>query len=234
MIQSNVLMEKRYCIGNWKSNKTLEEAQQWIEEFISLIKKNPLPQETTSEIILCAAYHHLPLLKKEILQSNIPLKLGAQTISTFPDGPYTGEVSAQSLRGLIEYCIVGHSERRRYFHETDEMINTKSIELQKYGITPVLCVENDHTPIPSGIKIIAYEPPTAIGSGIPADPESANTVAKTIRQHSSDSAILYGGSVTKDNASLFTKQSDIDGLLIGSKSLDAKEFYQLLYATASS
>ena len=226
-------MNKHYIIGNWKSNKTLEEAENWIKEFISLVKSRPLPEENPSEIILCPSYHHLPLLKDRIMNSHLPIKLGAQNISSFPSGAYTGEVSAQSLRGIIDYCIIGHSERRRLFHETDELIAKKAIELQNHGITPILCVENDHAHVPAGVKFVAFEPPAAIGSGNAADPAMVNLVAKTIRQNDPESVVFYGGSATPENASQFTMQSDISGLLIGSTSLNPDDFYKLLYATAS-
>jgi triosephosphate isomerase (TIM) len=180
---------------------------------------------------------------------------GAQNVSEFWQGAYTGEVSAQMLADLqCNYVIVGHNERRRLLHESDEQVAQKFIAAQRAQVTPVLCVGESLQHREQGLQLqvikkqldavfsqtgkecfinalIAYEPVWAVGTGVTASPEQASEVHRFIREQLGANAdkirILYGGSVKAHNAAeLFAKQ-DIDGALLGGASLDAKEFVSI-------
>ena len=224
-------MKPLYIIGNWKSNKSIEEARDWIDQFQGVISNSTLSTDANLEVILCAAFIHLPILKEQFLSvhtQGFQLKLGAQNVSAFPDGAYTGEVSAHMLSGLVDYCLVGHSERRKYFAETDGIIANKVKQLQQQSIEPIVCVPDAQTPVPVKVKFIAYEPVWAIGSGKPATAEHANAVATVLKQKYPDARIIYGGSVTEENVASFVGQPMISGVLPGGASLEPESFYQII------
>ena len=165
-------------------------------------------------------------------------KLGGQNISQFDEGPYTGEMSAKQIKEFAEYVLVGHSERRKNFFETDEIVNAKILQAFKNGLAPIVCVSNleQTQAIQNAVKgktglIVAYEPIFAIGSGTADTPENADKMAKSIKDILGEVFVLYGGSVTPVNINGFAKMSSIDGVLIGRASLDAKEFYEIIQNT---
>ena len=198
---------KRYVIaGNWKMNMTLTEC----EDFFSLVEKgergglNSELRTPNSELkIICPPFPLIPIVQKKGSEKGI--LVGAQNVSEHPKGAYTGEVSAEILHSLgVQYCIIGHSERRQYYGETDEIIQKKWMQLRKFNINPIICIgetleqrENGQTieVIKSQIKqifynvelennedlIIAYEPVWAIGTGKTATPEMAQEVHGYIR-----------------------------------------------------
>ena len=213
-----------YIVANWKSNKTLAEAQQWLKVFQQLYRPQP-----TLEVILCPSYLHLATLAQLIQQQDLQLKLGVQDISPFPAGAYTGEVAAAQLTGLIEYAIIGHSERRNYFHEDDQLLAQKVTQTLTCRLQPLYCIQQAATTIPPSVKIIAYEPPSAIGTGHTANPTSTNQLLAELRQqHQQLKACLYGGSVTPQNVASFLVQPNIDGVLVGGASLDPESFAQII------
>lgn len=224
-------MEKRYIIGNWKSNKTVKEAKDWLTTFHQVTVNGTLDTDRNLVTIVCVPFVHIsPLFDelKTLLSEKFNLLLGAQDVSPFPDGAYTGAVSAHMLSGLVSYCLIGHSERRTHFAESDEIIAQKAKQLLKYNIQPILCVQDANIPIPDGITLVAYEPVWAIGSGKPATPEHANEVASMIKSKKPQVEIIYGGSVTADNVGTFLSQPNIVGVLPGGASLDTDAFSQLL------
>ncbi len=219
----------KWVIGNWKSHKTIQEAIEWVEEIGPHLEKHP-----GIEVAVCPNYLALPDIRKAVQVGNWPILVGSQDVSAFEIGAFTGDVAATYLKPLVDLSIVGHSERRNLFKETDELIEKKVQRLLVEGITPVVCVQDDQTPIPEGCQIVAYEPVFAIGSGQPDTPQNANEVAKSIKQkHGSELVVLYGGSVKSDNAKAFVEQSDIDGLLIGGASLEVEEFNKIIEAVKS-
>lgn len=238
----------KYLVANWKANKTTAEAIKWLQQsskLPGLAKAKPRAgkaQSSKLKIILAAAFIHLSSLKEIIEKNKLNFCLAAQDVSLFPFGAYTGEVAAEMLKGLVDYVIVGHSERRRYFGETDELVAKKIKQALDFQIMPIVCVDEPY--LESQIKtmeqwnngtmeqfIFAYEPLRAIGTGKPDTPENANQLARQIKDAAKFNApILYGGSVTNKNVKAFIDQEEIDGVLVGGASLEAKEFIKIIQA----
>ena len=246
-------MRKKVIAGNWKMNKTPDEAKKFIEEFIPLVK------ETQNEVVICAPFVELKCLVKHTQGTNI--KIGAQNMHWEESGAYTGEISANMLKEIgVEYVIIGHSERRQYFAETDETVNKKIKTAFDNNLKPIVCVgetleqrEQDLTKeiITNQTKlaldgltdeqvantIIAYEPIWAIGTGKTATAEDANNSIKAIREEickiygqnvGNRVIIQYGGSVKSTNAKELFTTSDIDGGLVGGASLKPDEFEKIV------
>jgi triosephosphate isomerase len=232
-----IIMKKLFIVANWKSHITNQEASHWLTDF----KDTPI--SNTVEAIVCPSFTLLSPMSDFIKTHSLPIKLGTQNISPFPTGAYTGEVNAQQAAEFVTHAIVGHSERRRYFGETDEQVVKKIERLLEVAITPILCVSDmkqmdyylsngtiiqDHAD-----KIIfVYEPPNAIsgdGAYHADSPENAGINAGEISSKIGRRVItLYGGSMNPQNCQAFFAQENIDGGLIGQASLDAKTFQQLI------
>lgn len=239
--------------GNWKMNKTIDEALKLIEE----IKSHKLSENV--EAVVCVPFTDIKDVKKAIKDTDI--KLGAQNMHWEDNGAYTGEISPIMLKELgVDYVIVGHSERRQYFNETDETVNKKIKTALKYDIKPILCVgetleqresgkaeEVVKTQITKDFKdidvekvediVIAYEPIWAIGSGKTASADDANNMIGFIRDtikelysevESNKVRIQYGGSVKPTNVVELMEKSEIDGALVGGASLKANDFVKLV------
>ncbi|RJR14570.1 triosephosphate isomerase [Candidatus Microgenomates bacterium] len=223
--------DKVWIIGNWKSNKTVAEALAWIKEFGKLAHVNQSIFEKI-HVVLCPTFIHLEPLNSEIKKQNIPLILGSQTISSFGSGAYTGAISAEAVKDLVTYSLVGHSERKKYFSETAEILSQQTEQARAVGITPIYCVTSADEVVPDEISYIAYEPVEAIGSGKAETPEAAQETAQAIRARKSDTTIFYGGSVKADNVTSYLTLPDISGVLVGGASLTAQSFFDIvLHAT---
>lgn len=240
---------KRFPVaaGNWKMNTTVEEAIALAKEL-----RDRLDRMDGVEKIVCPPFVSLVPVKGIITGSSI--KLGAQNMYFQEKGAFTGEVSPTMLAGLCQYVIIGHSERRQYFHEEDSLVNRKLKAALKAGLAPILCVgekledrEGGRTEevitrqisegladIPNpGDLVVAYEPIWAIGTGKAATASQANETIGLIRRVvavqcggaiAEGVRLLYGGSVTAANILEFISQSEIDGSLVGGASLKAGEF----------
>lgn len=235
--------------ANWKMYKTIKDAREFARAFC------PAAQQLaeTTDIALCAPFIDLEALAAALHGS--PVALGAQNCYWEPEGAFTGEVSAAMLASLrVQWCIVGHSERRRLFGETDETVARKVAALLAEGVRPIVCVgetleENragktrqrvaDQVHLALGrlseeqraSLVIAYEPIWAIGTGLSDDPESANATIGYIRDAAGGlerTTVLYGGSMKAGNAEAFCRQPNIDGGLVGSASLDPVGFLELI------
>jgi triosephosphate isomerase len=237
--------------GNWKMNTTIEDA-------INLIKtmQPGLQKIQGVEKVLCPPFVSLVAARAIVKGSTV--KLGAQNVFYEEKGAFTGEISPLMLAGLCDYVIIGHSERRQYFGETNEIIDKKIKAAIKSGLKPIFCVgetseeneagqtkevlgsqlmaSSDRFYFLSGC-VIAYEPIWAIGTGKSASGDDANKTIGFIRQfishlHGSGIAntvrILYGGSVTAGNIAEFMRKSDIDGALVGGASLKADDFVSIV------
>lgn len=213
-----------WIIANWKSNKIIAEALDWVSQV-----GPEIPHSENLKVVVCPPVSSLSEVKKAIQVGNFPIITGSQDLSSFDSGAYTGEESANLIKELVELSIIGHSERRQNFSETDQMVSKKVAQAVKADITPLVCVQGSDTPVPEGAKLVAYEPIFAIGSGNPDTPENANQVAKVLKGlYGEDLEILYGGSVMHENIKSFISQENISGALIGKASLDAQEFIRIV------
>lgn len=210
----------KYFIANWKANFTIGDATRWIDEFLSF----DLSLLQNKEIIICAPYHVLSLLNQKVPSY---VKLGAQTISEYDSGAFTGEITASMIHDLVSYSLIGHSERRNYFHE-DEIILGKKCEYSfKYNIEPIYCVRNEKDIVPEHISFVAYEPIEAIGSGENQPIQEVLNMKQKLALMSS-TKFIYGGSVNENNIHEYADSVEIDGLLIGGASLNPLHFYQII------
>lgn len=247
---------KKMVAGNWKMNKTLYETRDLLRELVPVVGKFE-----DVDVVVCPPFIGLGVANRELEGSKIGL--GAQNMHWEESGAYTGEISPLMLKELCQYVIIGHSERRAMFGETDETVNKKVKAALQQGLMPIVCVgetldENQaeltaavvERQVREGLVgleegaaeglIIAYEPVWAIGTGLAATPEGANSVHKDVirpvlREMFGEEAgdamrILYGGSVNAGNAAELFAQSDIDGGLIGGASLKAEGFTAIVRA----
>ena len=224
---------KKYLIGNWKSNKTTTEVTAFFDEFARLYHqgKDKLPPNIIP--VVCPVYIHLPIAKELIFKNNLPISLGAQDISPYNAGAYTGEVYADQLIEYAEFVIIGHSERRKYFLENDTLLASKLNQAKNLNLKSIYCVSDSSAIIPVGVSIIAYEPLFAIGTGKPDTPENAAKTIAEIKKKNSNIPVIYGGSVTADNIKSFLETDAIDGVLPGKSSLDPEIYYRMLINAAS-
>ena len=250
-------MRKPIIAGNWKMNKTPEEAKALVAELL------PLAQNAPCQVVVCPPFLCLGTVAALTAGSNIAL--GAQNCHVEKSGAYTGEISAPMLKSLgVEYVILGHSERRAYFGETNEFINAKVKAVLAEGMTPILCVGETLDEREAGVTetlvrfqtaaglsglnaedaarvVVAYEPVWAIGTGKTATSADANAVCGMIRDQvalvfgkvTADAIrIQYGGSMNPGNAKELMGQEHIDGGLIGGASLKADDFSKVIHFNA--
>lgn len=246
-------MRKPIIAGNWKMNKTPEEAKELVTALVPLVK------DAKCDVVICPPFVDLCAVKPIIAGTNI--HLGVQNIHWAEKGAFTGEISADMLKAHgVEYAIVGHSERRQYFGETDATVNQRAKAAIAAGITPIICVGESLEQRESGVTnavvsgqtkaaldgieakdvetlVIAYEPIWAIGTGKTATKEDANATIAVIRGaiaevYGRDVAekvrIQYGGSMNPKNASELMSMPEIDGGLIGGASLKAEDFSKVV------
>jgi triosephosphate isomerase (TIM) len=237
----------KIIIGNWKMNKNSEEAKTYIKQFKSLIKNID-----NVEVVIAPPFVLLPILKNEFHKTKV--KVAAQNLFYETDGAYTGEISTKMIKDFADYVIIGHSERRKYFNETDETVNKKIKKALNAGLKVIFCLGETllqrnllmtkcivKKQLMCGLKdikdieniIIAYEPVWAIGTGRNATAEQAEAVHKYIKKLlekkvSRPTRIIYGGSVTPENATDILKMPDVDGCLPGGASLDPLKFAKII------
>ena len=217
------LAKNIWIIANWKSNKTIAEALDWISKVGS-----DIPKRANLKVAVCPAFSCLSEVKKAVMVGNFPLIVGSQDLSPYEVGAYTGEESATLLKDLVSISILGHSERRKNFGETDEMVVKKVKQALENNIIPLVCVQSEEAPVPEDCNLVAYEPVWAIGTGNPDTPEDADKVAKVFKQKYGDNLeVIYGGSVDSANVKGFITQENISGVLVGNASLDAQEFIKI-------
>jgi len=243
-------MRRKVIAGNWKMNVLPGEALEFVSNLAPIVK------DTKNEVIICVPFTDLFYTLLAVQETNI--HVGAQNMHWKESGAYTGEISPDMLKCInVEYVIIGHSERRQYFNETDETVNLKVKSALEHGLKPIVCVGesleqkeagNTEEIITSQVAkalegltlddlsntIIAYEPIWAIGTGKTATAEDANNSIKAIRNkikelfNTDDVTILYGGSVKPENAKELFSMSDIDGGLVGGASIKAETFGKIV------
>jgi triosephosphate isomerase len=248
-------MRTKIVAGNWKMNKSLEEARALTAEVIALAKAEV---KGNAKMILCVPFPYLLNVKEQLLGT--PIQVGAQNCSDQESGAFTGEVSAAMLKSIgTPYVIIGHSERRQYFGEDGKLLARKTDKALAHSLTPIFCcgepldirekgthedlvrkqVEESlfHLSSESLQKVvIAYEPVWAIGTGKTATSQQAQDMHAVIRKHlakkygnatAQEIPILYGGSVKPDNAKELFSCPDVDGGLVGGASLKARHFIDI-------
>ncbi len=222
---------KPLIVANWKCNPTsLAEAKRlfnYVEKGVKNFKN--------VEVVICPPFPYLPMVG---MASQSGVKLGGQDVFWEEKGAFTGEVSPLMLKNLgCQYVIIGHSERRRNFKETDKMVNKKLKAALKIGLRPILCIEKVSM-VKKDIRgisknelkkiILAYEPAWAIGTGKPCSIEKAKKMNSLFRKILNKNVLLYGGSVNSQNARDFIKKAKFQGLLIGGASLNPQEFIKIV------
>ncbi|MFW5766491.1 MAG: triose-phosphate isomerase [Coleofasciculus sp.] len=238
-------MRKIVIAGNWKMFKTQRESSEFLQEFMPKLEQTP----SEREVVLCVPFTDLGVMSKNLHNSRV--QLGAQNIHWEDEGAFTGEISGPMLTELgLRYVVVGHSERRQYFGETDETVNLRLLAAQRHGLIPILCVgetkqQRDAGETESHISqqlieglvdvdqqqlVIAYEPIWAIGTGDTCEAAEANRIMGLIRSQLkvADVPIQYGGSVKPANIDQIMAQPEIDGVLVGGASLDPGGFARIV------
>lgn len=212
----------KYFIANWKANKNLKDAKEWADIFI---KKANIGNKNLT-VIICPPYPLIFSLNEKF--KNIKnIFIGSQDVSMYEEGSYTGETSAKTMVGITTYGIIGHSERRKYFSETNNILFKKYEMTKKYEIEPIFCVRDEKDPIPESARFIAYEPVYAIGSGINEPAEKTVEMKKKLKIKKNN-IFIYGGSVNEKNAIDYLHTNEIDGFLVGKVSLDPNRFADLV------
>lgn len=217
--------KKLLIIANWKSHKTTFEAKEWLEKFQENYSKI---NHTNKEIIICPPFTALSTIFTYIKQHNLPLSIGSQDVSGFEEGPYTGEVAASMVAEFAIYSIIGHSERRKNFCETDYTVVRKVEAAKQSNLKSIVCFQDENTSIPEQADILAYEPVFAIGTGNADTPENIKNVFDVLHKKTNGKLLLYGGSVDKNNIQEFAKIPLLSGFLIATASLDPNNFIDLL------
>ena len=250
-------MRQKIVAGNWKMNKTFEEAEDLVSEIANKLEDN----EPDCEVIVCTPSVFLEMASDYADESQ--LRTASQNVSQYERGAYTGEVSAEMLASMeVGFCLVGHSERRKYFGETDEVLAVKTERLLENEIIPIFCIgevleereaakhfEVIENQLNKGLFnltkeefsniVLAYEPVWAIGTGKTASPEQAQEIHSFIRkliekkydaETADNTTILYGGSCNAQNAKELFANPDVDGGLIGGASLKADDFVKIIHS----
>ncbi len=243
-------MRKPFIAANWKMHKTIPEALAFLSAFLPLVK-----DVTDVTIVLAPPFTALARVSEEVRGSNV--RIAAQDLFFEEKGAFTGEISPVMLADVgCSYVIVGHSERRQYFFETDDVVNKKTRAAQKFGLGAIFCIgeslaereegktfEVIHREIERGLDgvaprglVVAYEPIWAIGTGRTASPQQAQDAHAFIREklrgfygnEAERLCILYGGSVTPENIDSLMEKPDVDGALVGGASLKPEQFASIV------
>jgi triosephosphate isomerase len=227
-------MKHPLVFANWKSHFTVNEALEWLDAYGRLVGSKTFFQETRAAI--CAPFTTLYPISQRIKDRGLALVLGAQDLSATDEGAYTGEISARMLSTLVDYVLVGHSERRRLFRESGEVVEKKLEKALKAGLTPILCVA-DLEEIPAGVKddprvLVMFEPPTAISKGGQYQAEESEEIGEIMRKWRQEMdpgmKLFYGGSVNPENVTKIFIQGRVDGVVVGHASLDPSSFVEIL------
>lgn len=243
-------MKKNLVIGNWKMHGNSEQNNQLLQTFATTV----LPQDVT--VAICAPFPYL--MQCQIVLANSCFAWGAQNVSEYNNGPFTGEVSATMLADIgCKFVIIGHSERREIFQETNEIVARKAQKVIDAGMVPIICIGEKLDEKDSGLThavvseqlgvvlehlgtqassiVVAYEPVWAIGTGKTPTSSQVQGVHVQLRSQligagAGDVPILYGGSMNPENAAALLAEPDVNGGLVGGASLNAESFLSIVDA----
>ncbi len=247
------MMRRPFIAANWKMNKTVPEAMDFIYSFLPSVEG-----VKDADIIIAPPFTALFGIAERLVGTNV--KLSAQNVFYEEKGAFTGEISPPMLVDVgCEYVIIGHSERRQYFGETDDIVNRKMRISQKNGLNVIFCIGETlkereagktydvlRTQTVNGLRdadvkslVVAYEPVWAIGTGKTATSEQAqdahkyirNTLRESYHEDADSIRILYGGSVTPENVDSLMARPDVDGALVGGASLKPDSFEKIVKFT---
>ena len=217
---------KKIVLANWKAYFAPERAMQWCEAFAATYQPN-----NAVEVVLAvpALYLEKVLEKTKDLQG---VSLAAQVVSPFPQGQYTGSLPAAWLRGLATYALIGHLERRRYFHETIQDVARQGYEALAEELQPIVCVDQSlvmHQAAAFAISelkslIWACTPETKVSLEMSRSIEEIGTMVAKIASRTDDRPVLYGGGVTVTNGPTIWRRSEVSGIMLGKGCLDATAF----------
>ncbi len=219
---------KRYVIGNWKSHKTSDEGRRWFDKFAALYQPH-----SDVQVVVAPSMVSLESVANHVMSLNLDnVSLAAQDISPFPKGSYTGAVAADLVVKMARYAIIGHSERRRYFHETSQDVINKVTEAADSGLIPIVCVESLNAlsqlaalgDIECQQCLIAYTPVDALNFNIPESPAKVVETAEHIRQMFPAYPVVYGGALTAGNAKDYLQFPALSGVFVGASSLEPETF----------
>ncbi|MGN6670533.1 MAG: triose-phosphate isomerase [Candidatus Nucleicultricaceae bacterium] len=238
-------MKKKYVFANWKMNNLKEDVSSYLKQFKALVEEHP----PYHHVVICPPHIHLEMVAKDRPHD---VDVGGQDCSEAPKGAYTGDISAAMLKDIgAAYVLIGHSERRQHHGENKALLQKKMQEASKEGLCPVLCVGEtleeresnraaeiirDQLSIIEGYSgthlMIAYEPVWAIGTGRVPNVEDVDQMHQTIEGALKEfglqaEGILYGGSVTPQNASFFLSLDSVGGVLVGGASLNPQSLYSM-------
>lgn len=224
-------MQKKYVIGNWKSNKNKMAAQEWFSVFADCYR----PVDGL-EVIVAPPFICLCSLSEYVQALDLKnFSLAAQDVSPFPKGSYTGAVAADMIKGMVDYVIIGHSERRRYFHETSQDTANKMSEAVDAGLKPIVCIDQPYAMsqltalqgVDCDELLIAYGPKEAAMTRIPEQPQRVAEAATFISQVQSNRPVVYGGSLTVENVAEYLSLPELSGIFVGHSSLDPNTFAEI-------
>lgn len=224
-------MDKKRIIANWKSNKSAEETILFLDSL--QVAWNELPTEN-KEVIILPSFASLSAAYVYRETEGLPVRLGAQNISSNESGAYTGEVSGSQISEFCEFVLINHSERRRYNHETDQDARSKVLQAIKYNLTPLYCIQDENAAIPDSITEVMYEPPSSISTfqedAAVSEESEIERVFSVVTQRYPNAHLYYGGSVKPENVAKLAAIPGIAGFLIGGASLEVDVFADILQA----
>jgi triosephosphate isomerase len=222
---------QKFVIGNWKCHKGVREAKNWFTEFAR--RYRPTPGLT---IIVAPSFLCLPSLADQLQALGLEnVALAAQDISPYPQGSYTGAVAADMVKDLVEFVILGHAERRRYFQETDQIVAQKMAEVVDAGLIPIVCVDQPYAASQllalnaddGQTMIIAYGPQEATTARIPESPVRTAETAQRIASILPARPVVYGGALAQGNVRNYLHIPSLAGLFVGQASLRVDSFLDI-------